>query len=164
MCQRGRVDVYFDLSKAFDLVDHSLFAHKLESYNVSTSLCSPFLDYLSNRHNFVCVLGHHSRPYVSSSGEPQSSILGPIFFNVSINDLSSIVRSSVVLQYADDVKFLRQIISLEDCENLMGDVRRVCNWCCQNMLMLNPSKTVIMYLSRKVEKINFCYQIGNDPL
>lgn len=165
VCQRGQVDtIYFDMSKAFDLVDHSLLLEKLKSYGMSTTLCTLLHNYLSDRHNFVRILGHLSQPFVTLSGVPQGSILGPILFNVFINDLSSCVLHSEILQYADDIKLFREIVSLEDCVKLMDDVKSVSNWCSLNRLTLNPTKTVVMSFAKKLRLFHFCYQLDNAPL
>lgn len=163
--QRGQVDaVYFDLSKAFDLVNHSILVHKLGTYGVNNQLCKIFLNYLMERKNFVRIMGHHSKPYVAFSGVPQGSILGPILFNVFINDLGSCVRHSHILQYADDIKLFRQVSSIYDCEMILEDVNAVHHWCCRNLLTLNPKKTVVMSFSKKLEIVSFCCYLENLPL
>lgn len=115
IASRGQVDVvYFDLSKAFDLVDHNLLTHKLLRYGVCNQLSMFIRDYLNSRPNFVRVAGIMSEPFISKTGVPQGSILGPLLFNVFINDLFLSVDSQILL-YADDIKLFRKIVTRDDC-------------------------------------------------
>lgn len=109
----ARLALYFYLSKTFNLVDQ-----KLNSYGMSTLLCTLVHDYLTNRHNFVRVLGHLFR-LVTLSSVPQGLILKPILFNGFINELSSCVRHSEIRQYANDIKLFRQILFAEDSMKLV---------------------------------------------
>lgn len=59
------------------------------------------------------------------SGVPQGSHLGPLLFNVFINDLPSILQHIKVLIYADDAKFYCPIFSEHDpllCQNNLDRV------------------------------------------
>lgn len=71
-------------------------------------------DYLNSRPNFVRVAGIMSEPFISKTGVPQGSILGPLLFNVFINDLFLSVDSQILL-YADDIKLFRKIVTRDDC-------------------------------------------------
>ena len=51
-----------------------------------------------------------------TSGAPQGSLLGPLFFIVYINDLPGIIsKDSSIALYADDSKMYRVISAQEDC-------------------------------------------------
>lgn len=77
---RGQVDcIYFDLSKAFDRVHHELLIRKLKGYGFCPALCKWMFSYLSTRQNYVHVHDILSIPFVSTSGVPQGSVLGPLF-------------------------------------------------------------------------------------
>ena len=80
-------DVFLDLKKAFDLVDHRISLSKLSVYlNSSKSL--PFsCSYLNNRVPYVFLRGYYSSEGTVKCGVPQGSVLGPVLFCIYINYL-----------------------------------------------------------------------------
>lgn len=162
---RGQVDaVYFDLSKAFDLVDHQRLVQKLRAYGVCNHLCTFIKDYLSGRCNYVRVNGVLSKPFISVTGVPQGSILGPLLFNVFINDITGSVKNCRVLLYADDIKLFREISTCDDCALLQSDISNIVNWCADNKLMINVNKTYVMTFTRKTAPVQYDYILNEIAL
>ena len=91
-----------DLTKAFDCLPRSLLLGKLSAYRLSDKSCSLVSNYLSNMKQRVKLRPHYSEWAIIVRCVPQGSILGPIIFNVSINDIFHIFDKSSLYNYADD--------------------------------------------------------------
>jgi hypothetical protein len=87
-------------------------------------------------------------------GVPQGSILGPLLFLMMINDLPNYLNFSECLLYADDTTL---VFSDKDIQNLTGklnaDLNKLASYCTINKLLLNPSKSKLMYFSKHKENI-----------
>ena len=95
--------IYFDFSNSFDLVPCTLLLRKLD-FGLSPTDVTWFHSRMTNRIFQVRYRGALSTPYVMLSAVPYRSIPGPLLFSVFINDLSSAVKYSNCLIFADDVK------------------------------------------------------------
>jgi len=82
--------VYFDFSKAFDIVPIPDFCVKLEVYGITGKLLVWFRRFLMGRHQCVQVNGTLSSWERVSSGVPQGLVLGPLLFALYVNELPSL--------------------------------------------------------------------------
>ena len=72
--------------------------------------------------------------FISSSGVPQGSNLGPLLFFIFINDLTYCVPPDTCLMYADDVKLFLPVKSPNDCINLQNIINGFGTWCLKHDL------------------------------
>lgn len=155
---RGYVHVYFDLSKAFDLVDHVLLLPKLESAGVEGRLV-----YLTDQPSSRKVGEAYSYSYYSPSGVSQGSVFGPLF-NLFANNIRSCISHFSLLHFADDTNTFRQIHSHSFCSDLQKDVNAVSRWCLINNLRLNKGKTKVATYTRKTKQMRFSYILNCDEI
>lgn len=161
---RGQVDViYTDFSSAFDIINHDLLLRKLHSFGFAPSLLKLLASYLSLRHNYVFYNGYRSYEYVVSSGVPQGSNLGPLLFNLFINDLLTMLPCNS-LGYADDIKIYQVISHMDDVALLQNSLDTLVAWSVTHKLTLNVNKCCVMSYTRKIRPLRSSYHIQSTPL
>ena len=84
------------LSKVFDTLNHNLLIAKLVAYGFDTKTLYYVKSYLDNRKQRVCVNSNFS------SWQDSYFSLGPLLFNIFVNDLFLFVSSSDLSHCADD--------------------------------------------------------------
>jgi len=138
---------YADLAKAFDRLCIALLCFKLEKIGLPTGLVKWIESYSSDRIQRVVVNDSTSEPFKVTSGVPQGSPLGPLLFNLFINDLPTVLQHCSIFMFADDVKICRSYNNLADQSLIQEDLNRFSNWCRNNCLTLNLSKCKVMTFS-----------------
>ena len=110
-----------------------------------------FQSFLSSRTQRVKVDDVCSLSIDVVSDVPQSSVLGPLLFLLYIADFSELLQNELV-GYADDSTFLCRIPYPRDrssvAASLNDDLAMISNWCSRWGMLVNPSKTRGMLISR----------------
>ena len=157
---KGGKQIFLDFSEAFDSVPHNLLIHKLRSFGFNGNLLNWTQNYLSDRHKSVIIDSKESDSLPVTSGVPQGSILGPLFFVLYISYLPNVCSSKVSL-YADDVKVFRKIKSIDDCILLQKDLASLLAWSHKWKIKFNPAKCNVISIGRKSHVPNFQYCLDN---
>ena len=82
-------DIFVDLQKSFDTVDHNILLGKLKHYGIRGLAYSWFESYLKDRKQYVSV---KTKNLQISLGVSQGSVLGPLLFLICINDLNIAIK------------------------------------------------------------------------
>jgi len=140
--------VLMDLSKAFDCVPHDLLIAKLHAYKFDMKTLILFYSYLKNRQQCVKINNVFSSFMVLVSGVPQGSILGPILFNIFINDLVYFIKSDLG-NFADDNTISDAAKNIPDLiKQLEDESNNAIEWFNNNQMIVNPDKFQAIILNR----------------
>ena len=148
--------LYIDLSKAFDTLCYDILLHKLRYYGFSGTELKLLRCYLRNREQYVKYNNYQSELIDISTGVPQGSILGPLLFNICINDLITVSDKLNFIMYADDTTIY---FNLEDFDptcieaDITNELEKVNIWLKLNKLSLNTQKTKLMVFHRKQKNV-----------
>ena len=137
-----------DLSKAFDCLPYDLLIAKLEAYGLGRSSLLLVLSYFKDRKQSVKMKGIRSLFQLIKSGMPQGSILGPILFNIFMNDLFYILQNDLH-NFADNntISAVSQTIS-DLIHSLTVKSNLAVDWFHWNSMIVNPDKFKAIVLTK----------------
>ena len=146
--------IFLDFRKAFDSVPHKRLLLKLERLEVSGNVLKWISSFLSNRSQRVVINGQSSEWTDVSSGVPQGSVLGPLYFLLYVNDLPDEVKSCCKL-FADDAKIYKYLQNLKDFETIQNDLNKLCQWTRKWLMIFYVEKCKVMHLGKNNPRFEY---------
>ena len=144
--------VLMDLSKAFDTINHDLLIAKLEAYGMERNSLMLIMNYLRNRYQRTKVNGSFITWEEVLTGVPQGSVLGPLLFNIYLNDLFYIADKADICNFADDTTPYSCGYELKEVmEDVEYDCITLVEWFRDNYLTLNADKCHLLASGHKNE-------------
>ena len=138
-----------DLSKAFDSINHSHLLNKLANFGLDKNTLKWCKSYLHQRKQKTKFKKFTSTEHIVTSGVPQGSILGPIFFICFTNDMPNYFSNCKIISYADDTQIIIIGDNIQQVKLKLEEIIKLAQkWYNENSLMNNASKTEILIIGK----------------
>jgi hypothetical protein len=141
----------YDLTKAFDLLDHNKVLHLLKKAGITGSMGIVLQDWLCGRIQYVENEGGISRQVQVTKSCIQGSCLGPTLFLVYIQSLLTRLKEKGVMYYgyADDVAIIKTIKTEEDRIDFESTLKILEDWAEEYGMIWSPLKTQRLVMKYK---------------
>ena len=156
---------FLDLSKAFDSINYDILDIKLGNLGFDENSKNLLRSFVTNRRKSVVLQDCISDELMLHRGVPQGTVLGPLLFNLYINDMATRVDNETeLIQYADDTVILTFDTSIDKSKiKLEQNANKLIRLFHEHHLTINTSKTEFMIFGKSKRK-DFSEQIILDSI
>ena len=148
----------------------SYFLNLNKYYGLTSNALQLLKSYISGRCQYV-QLGDVKSSTHAVCGIPQGSVLGPLLFNIYINDITKVTSKFNIIMYADDTTLvstlenfgaLHNIAMIED--EINRSITKISHWLHSNKLFLklNTAKSKFMVFFKHPKTIPKLKLTSND--
>ena len=155
--------ILMDLSKVFDTLNHDLLIAKLHAYGFQDGTLKLLHSYLSKRWHRTKVKTSFSSWEELIKGAPQGSVVGPVLFNLYLNDLFYLPDFTEAYNFAGDATFHACDNDLNNLiKRLQHDIFLAIEWFETNNMKLNQDKCHLLLSRHKYE--NDWTKMGDEKI
>ena len=150
-----------DLSKAFDCLNHDLLIAKLNAYEFDLTSLQFIRSYFTERKQRTQVDSSYSSWKELSKGVPQGSILGPLIFNIFLNDIFYFASNSNIANYADDNSIYATNNTKQGLLDILeAEATKVLKWFHDNEMKANEDKCHLFIIKNNEDTV----KLGNEEV
>ena len=145
--------IFMDLSKVFDTLNHDLLIAKLEAYGFFKNSLNYIQTYLRSRIQRANMNNNFRLWKDIFAGVLQGSILGPLMFNIYINNIFLFPDNTCLYNYVDDTTLYSNGENHNTNRNILNrNFLSLEKWFYGNYMALNPGKCCYMSFSSNLDK------------
>ena len=137
---------YIDYKSAFDCISHPKLLLKLSSYGIKGNLYLWIQSFLTSRSQTVRINSCYSASCPVTSGVVQGSVIGPMLFNLFINDvIDHAIHNITIKLFADDIKIYSDIQNTH-LHNFQKQLDNIHLWSSTWQMQISHSKCNILQI------------------